>query len=80
MNKLSLRMGVNKRLSPEDAEAFSLWAFGVPCCKRMELMEFFQAWHERHGSKLLLSEFGNPHDDLGRMIEIWRADGSPTDS
>ncbi len=57
--------------TPEECDAFNVWAFGDDWVKIDPFMGHFNRWNERHGDKLKLDSCGELKHDIPKMINLW---------
>lgn len=76
MNIPTLCLAILK--NEDEVEEFRVWAFGnfnlTEECDDLKLMN---KWNELHGQQLMLDPFGDPFDDIPKMINIWRKNVIP---
>ena len=56
----------------QDSEKFAEWAFGKDFRIGSFQYDAHVRWNKIHGDKLLLSDSGNPLEDIISMIKLWK--------
>lgn len=56
----------------EDFDEFCDWAFGPGYKNFFTGMEAMEAWNILHNQEFSLTDYGDPHEDVYKMVELWR--------